>query len=501
MIHLASDFLARRLKKKVVGQDEAVWKLTRAVLENLDHFVNRRRAKKNALIIGPTGSGKSEIARQLAKTLKVPMVKVSITDYTLTGYKGRDPQEIILEDFAREYKRKKGRFENFLTDVLIYYKALSYMEGEPFQERMRLAKLGALMCFTREEKALKEMEGQLPKNARAFLTILEDLEDNDQIQREARRLISGPPFGIVFIDEFDKVLIDESQNSFYTHLQSHILTMVEGELITREKSEAMDTSNITFMLAGSFYHAEPDELIPELKGRLQVRVELKKLNLKDYEKIAKNLFEKGELLSCPKELEVEESFFKELAQICHAENRREYLGARRIHSVISRVEEALNWELLRAPSKIELSGQFLRWALNFQIPEEEIEEALPKRKEERKKEGTFELLLKFFKENGPIIIDDENFEDYSWALDYKDEEGKTLLLKAYEEGLIEVEVSKREILETEVGPGKKLKEISGREKRKKGPEDKKWVFDYLDDIEDIEGLGDIDLSDFDDLKF
>jgi len=498
MIHLASDFVAEKICQTVMGQEEGVRRLIRAVLQSLDCFVTGKKGKKNVLLTGPTGSGKSEVARQLGKVLKVPTVRVSITDYTLTGYKGRDPQEILLEDFRKEYRRKKAEFKKFLTKVLAYYGALNYIKELPLAERLELSRFGALLCFSEAD----EVE-EPPKNANLLLLMLESLERDPEVQRRAEELLKGPPFGVVFVDEFDKVLIEESQYGFYQHLQSHILTMIEGGVITREKLTEMDSSNVVFVLAGSFYLAGPEELIPELKGRLQVEVNFKKLELQDYERIAKGLFLRGELPGLVGEVEVEESFFKELARVCHIENQKEYLGARRLYRLLDAVEEALNWELSKAPSEVRLTGKFLYWALNFNPPPPSLPETAVKR-EKRKKEALQvpELFLKFLRENEPLTVNDRNFEKYRWLLSIIDDEGKTLLLKAYEEELLQVSVSNQQFLELEVGKGKKLKDINGwfddpliekveRELKEKGEETEEFpkkaddgaIYDDIDDIE------------------
>jgi len=456
MIYLATDFLTEKLSQEVVGQEEALWKLVRAILENLENFATGKGGKKNVLLTGPTGSGKSEVARRLGELFKVPFIRVSITDYTLTGYKGRDPQDILLEDFKGEYERKKEEFKEFLIGVLTYYEALKYAKELPLEEKLELARFGALLCFAEPQ----EIENP-PKRADFFLSMLKSLEGNEEIEAKAKELLKGPPFGIVFIDEFDKVLIDESQNNFYQHLQSHILTMVEGGLVTKEKRKAMESSNVTFVLAGSFYHASPEELTPELKGRLQVEVNFKKLELEDYERIAKKLFSRGELPGLLGEVEAEESFFKELARVCRLENQKEYLGARRLQKLLTKVEEALNWEFSRAPSEVKLTGQFLKWAVEFTLPPLDRSEVLLKPQgQEKKPLEVAEAFLKFLKDKGPITVNDENFEKYRWLLSEVDEEGKSLLLKAHEEGLVTVSLREKKLLELEVGKGKKVMDIN-----------------------------------------
>jgi len=488
MIYLASSFVAEKVSQKVVGQEEAVWRLTRAILESLDGFVTGKGGKKNALLTGPTGSGKSELARELGKLLKVPVVRVSITDYTLTGYKGRDPQEILLEDFRREYERKRGEFREFLTEVLTYYEALEYLKELPLEERLELARFGALLCFGRAEEEKK------PEKADLFLSMVEFLRGDSRIRDKVEELLNGPPFGVVVVDEFDKVLIEESQYGFYQHLQSHLLTMIEGGVVTREKSKAMDSSNVVFVLAGSFYQASPEELIPELKGRLQVRVNLKKLELEDYERIAKGLFSRGELPGLVGEVEVEESFFRELARICHLENQKEYLGARRLRLLLDAVEEALNWELSRAPSEVKLTGNFLRWALNFSLPPVSAPETpvKPEKKEEERLTVP-EIFLRFLEDNGPLIVSDRNFEKYRWLLQTVDEKGKSLLLKGHEKGVIEVRMSDEKLLDLEVGKGVKLRDINH-------PEEDEYICE--EELEELSKHLDQDILDLlDDVEF
>ncbi len=159
------------------------------------------------------------------------------------------------------------------------------------------------------------------------------------------------------------------ESAFYRPMQEFILTMVEGTNVTSEKDYEklqVDTSHITFILAGAFSEHSPDEFIPELKGRLNVKVRVRKLKFKDYLRIAElQKFDIPEILK-DKLVVVESDAMVEIAKVCEELNEREYLGARRLKEIVSKVNLAIKRELQNSSSfPITVNANFIRWAVSF----------------------------------------------------------------------------------------------------------------------------------------
>jgi ATP-dependent HslUV protease ATP-binding subunit HslU len=403
MLSFASYYLARELSKQVIGQFEALFKLSNAICENLEAYFEGHSSKKNnCLIVGPTGSGKTEIARALSRKFSIPFAKVSITDYTLTGYRGKDPHEIVTVDFAPAVKDNYREIKRLAENYFLYKKALSiFCKSEISPEKRKVAfEYAAARVFFVNRKVLELMYERFNGTEEALKTasLIEEIaaeidlfpgsEEREDDNFPTSISFQKRPFGLIFIDEADKLLINErgyDEDGFYRNLQYHLLELIEGGSVRADKSsDLIDTSHITFILAGAFTEASPEEFVPELKGRLNVRINVKKLEYEDYLTIincklqdyllSENSKNSGNSdSSLPEPVVIENSGKIELAKICAEENEKEYLGARRLNTLMSKIREAVEWELLHdSVFPVVVDASFVKWALetdfSFQLP-------------------------------------------------------------------------------------------------------------------------------------
>ncbi len=389
MLAFASEYLTKKLSKFVVGQNVAIGKITSAVCENFEAFALKEpRKRNNILLMGPTGSGKTEIARNISRIINVPFLRTTMSDFTLTGYRGRDPQEIVTVDFKEvvtheHYNRICDQRKRFLYRK----KALEILKDlgiSPFEFSIAL-KFAAATVFSEEEEVVEYILakcGNRKEVINAVETInyvIEEVKKFYEVEDIPESSFQRKPFGIVFIDEIDKILIKERDDgaSFYRPLQEFILTMVEGALITSEDGK-IDTSHITFILTGAFSQHSPEDFIPELKGRLNVKVRIKELQFENYLKILKvKNFNIPEILK-DKLVIVESNALTEVAKVCEEMNKKEYLGARRLTEIISKVNRAINWELQNFNVPITVNASFIRWAISFEPPDEDFNFSVPK---------------------------------------------------------------------------------------------------------------------------
>jgi len=471
MLFFTASYLAEKVGQKVVGQEKAVKEIAKALCENFEDYAENRPFKRNnVLLTGPTGSGKTQIARSLSQVLKVPFVKVVMSDFTLTGYRGRDPQAMVVEDLKRAIRKEhREALKEMRISYLAGKKVLDALKGSsvsPVVYRAAAEFCGATVFFEEEEveeKLLDRFGGE--RWVKELLVELKGaLEESRELLRAVERhKISQPfdekPFGVVFVDEFDKIFINErdgDSESFYRPLQEFMLPMVEGAVITTEEGR-IDTAFITFIMSGSFAQRSVDEIVPELRGRLNVRAEVRKLSYRDYLKIVEiEGIEIPEVLK-GKLVEVKRDALVEIAKVCEELNSVKYLGARRLKEVVSRVNDAIMVELENPASlPVEVNGNFVRWAVScwsgeevepstsvsFSFAGEEVRKVVRSvLKKEKLQSSLVEELLessrRWLKENDGII--DATASSLSYLLEtllVKDLDGKSILEYLVEEGSV-----------------------------------------------------------------
>jgi ATP-dependent HslUV protease ATP-binding subunit HslU len=402
--------IVEELDRHIVGQQAA----KRAVAVALRNRWRRQQVEgpmrseihpKNILMIGPTGVGKTEIARRLAKLANAPFVKVEATKFTEVGYVGKDVDSIIrdLVDAAvkltrelamkRQKDRAEAAAEDRVLDVLVpppkdFGEASSVRSSETsaarqvFRKQLREGKLDDTEVEIKLNGALpnvqlmgppgmEEMTQQLQsmfanmntgkprtkkmKIKEALVALTEEeaakLVDEEAIKQEALRNVEEN--GIVFIDEIDKVAkrgeyagADVSREG----VQRDLLPLVEGSTITT-KYGVVRTDHILFIASGAFHLSKPSDLIPELQGRLPIRVELDPLKTEDFVRILTepnySLTEQYKALMATEGLSLEftDDGIRRLAEMAWQVNETtENIGARRLHTVLERLMDDLAFE-------------------------------------------------------------------------------------------------------------------------------------------------------------
>jgi len=409
MEELTPKEIVKELDKYIVGQKEA----KKAVAIALRNRWRRQRLPKdlrdevipkNILMIGPTGVGKTEIARRLASLVKAPFVKVEATKFTEVGYVGRDVEAIIRELAEASYKlvkaekmeevkeKAKRLAEDRILDYLIPRKIKgnsteeldSYRTArEKMRQMLREGKLNnKTVEIEVEEKSvsvvggviapgLEDLESQLkdlfsnlsPKRRKRrkmtveeALKVLENQEaekliDTEEVSSEA--VYRAENFGIVFIDEIDKIAgksAGSSPDVSREGVQRDLLPIVEGTTVST-KYGPIKTDHILFIAAGAFHLSKPSDLIPELQGRFPIRVELKALTKEDFVKILtqpKNaLIKQYKALMATEgvNLEFTDDAINLIAEIAEEVNEKtENIGARRLHTILEKIMEDYSFE-------------------------------------------------------------------------------------------------------------------------------------------------------------
>jgi len=401
--------IVHELNKHIVGQQDAKRAVAIALRNRwrrmqLDSTLRDEVTPKNILMIGPTGVGKTEIARRLAKLADAPFLKVEATKFTEVGYVGRDVESIIrdLADMAvkmlrvQEMKRHEERAldaaEDRILDALIppprsftedsqkssedsstrqlFRKKLREGELDDKEIEIDLRNSGAGVEIM-APPGMEEMTSQLQSmfsNMAADKSKPRKMKVADALKRvkeeEAAKLVNEESIkhkailaveqnGIVFLDEIDKVAKrSENTSSDVSRegVQRDLLPLIEGSTVST-KYGSVRTDHILFIASGAFHLSKPSDLIPELQGRLPIRVELQALSPDDFKRILTepdaSLVQQYEALMATEgvKLTFSEGAIARIAEIAWKVNETtENIGARRLHTVLERLLESLSFD-------------------------------------------------------------------------------------------------------------------------------------------------------------
>ena len=399
MDNLTPKAIVAALDEHIIGQKDA----KRAVAVALRNRWRRQRlgpelknevTPKNILMIGPTGCGKTEISRRLAKLAEAPFVKVEATKFTEVGYVGRDVEQIardlveeairlekerrresvreaaseaamerlltaLVGDNASEATRASFReriVENAMNDVEVEIDIADTGNGMPFDMgnmggNMQMIDLSDMMGKAFGKAKTKKQKMRVPEAWDKLVDEEADKRlDDEDVSRTA--LQNAETNGIVFLDEIDKIAVSDVRGGSVSRegVQRDLLPLIEGTTVAT-KYGPMKTDHVLFIASGAFHVAKPSDMLPELQGRLPIRVNLRALTQEDFVRILSetraNLVEQySALLGTEKvELDITEDAVQAVATIAAQVNESvENIGARRLQTVMEKLLEEISFE-------------------------------------------------------------------------------------------------------------------------------------------------------------
>lgn len=411
--------IVSELDRYIIGQNDAKRAVAIALRnrwrrQQLDESLRDEVMPKNILMIGPTGVGKTEISRRLAKLAGAPFIKVEATKFTEVGYVGRDVEQIIRDlveigiGLIKEKKRLEveakahAGAEERVLDALVGATA-SPATRDSFRKKLRAgelddkeidievadtgasgmpgfeipgmpgANIGVLNLSDMFGKAMGGRTKKVRTTVKASYEDLirdesEKLIDNEVIQREAVKSVEND--GIVFLDEIDKIANCEGAMGAGVSregVQRDLLPLVEGTTVAT-KYGPVKTDHILFIASGAFHVSKPSDLLPELQGRLPIRVELKPLTKEDFRRILTeteaSLIRQYIALMATEGLDLDftEDAIDALADVAVTLNTSvENIGARRLQTVMERVLDEISFNAPdRSGAKVSIDSDYVR---------------------------------------------------------------------------------------------------------------------------------------------
>ncbi len=411
--------IVSELDRYIVGQDEAKRAVAIALRnrwrrQQLSEELREEVLPKNILMIGPTGVGKTEISRRLARLAQAPFIKVEATKFTEVGYVGRDVEQIIRDLLEVSITMTRERMRKEVTakaEIAAEERVLDALVGEQaspetrskFRQLLRDGKLddreievqvvdsgstmlptfdipgapGAQMGMINLNDILGKAFGQRTKPRRMTVAESHDIliaEESDKLLDDdaviAAAIEAVEQNGIVFLDEVDKICARESRYGADVSregVQRDLLPLIEGTSVAT-KHGTVKTDHILFIASGAFHLSKPSDLLPELQGRLPIRVELKALTRDDFVRILEepeySLIRQYKALLATEEVTLvfTEDGIGEIATLAAEINQGvENIGARRLHTVMERLLEDVSFSAADTPGEeITIDAAYVR---------------------------------------------------------------------------------------------------------------------------------------------
>jgi ATP-dependent HslUV protease ATP-binding subunit HslU len=432
--------IVSELDKHIVGQANAKRAVAIALRNRwrrmqIGEPLRQEITPKNILMIGPTGCGKTEIARRLARLANAPFVKVEATKFTEVGYVGRDVDSIVKdlvevavkmardEEISKVRERARDAAEERVLDALLPHpKMMGFStdqeqaprDQETRQKFRKMLREGALDDREIEidlraipagvqimaPPGMEEMQEQLQsmfanlggqrskprklkvKEAQKLLVEEEAGKLVNEEELRARALANAEQNGIVFIDEFDKIA--RRQDSYGADVsregvQRDLLPLVEGSTVSTKYGQ-IKTDHILFIASGAFHMSKPSDLIPEMQGRFPIRVELNSLKVEDFVRILTepdaSLTAQYKALLNTENVEVKfvDGGVRRIAEIAFSVNEKtENIGARRLHTVMERLLETVSFDAAEnGGSAIEIDAKYVDQHLGNLAKDEDL---------------------------------------------------------------------------------------------------------------------------------